>query len=515
MRQDPPFDMAYITATHLLERVQPKTLVVNDPAEVRNAPEKMFVNEFADLMPPTLITRELAEIKAFREQHGDVVMKPLYGHGGEAVFRVTREDINFGSFYDLFAKTFREPWVTQKYLAAVKDGDKRIILVDGEFAGAINRIPAADDLRSNMVRGGIAKATELTAREREICERLKPALKERKLLFAGIDVIGGLLTEINVTSPTGISAVKKFGGPDIAALIWDAIERKRQTARVSTRRNPARNVTAPFAGAAIFLLWLMTQNAHADGECRFAPQRPVTLKTMGPCEFDLGLMSFAGDAAQQAACLTTKVLKFGQLATRAELPANFAKRVGRSIELPKREAVAALLQDFGLEQEFGSKLSEPVANADDNDPLAPSVTYFVMHDTSSPNYARGEFPPDIDHDPSINDLRRYMCSNKIEVAHVFINRGGEVFFAHDFSVPWRATKFEMATNFASALKGLFVHVELIQPRRSEPRHGWRNDFQAPTPGFQRRAIRAAGARLHRRERPRRPLADPRLSRGDR
>jgi glutathione synthase len=229
MRQDPPFDLAYITATHLLERVQPRTLVVNDPAEVRNAPEKMFVNEFADLMPPTLITRDLAEIKGFRAEHGDVVMKPLYGNGGEAVFRVTREDINFGSLYDLFAKTFREPWVTQKYLAAVKEGDKRIILVDGEFAGAVNRVPAADDLRSNMVRGGVAKATELTAREREICERLKPELKKRKLLFAGIDVIGGLLTEINVTSPTGIRAVKKLGGPDIAALIWDAIERKRQT----------------------------------------------------------------------------------------------------------------------------------------------------------------------------------------------------------------------------------------------------------------------------------------------
>ncbi|HXM31907.1 MAG TPA: glutathione synthase [Xanthobacteraceae bacterium] len=229
MRQDPPFDLAYITATHLLERVQPKTLVVNDPAEVRNAPEKMFVNEFADLMPPTLITRDLAEIKGFRAEHGDVVMKPLYGNGGEAVFRVTHEDINFGSLYDLFAKTFREPWVTQKYLAAVKEGDKRIILVDGEFAGAVNRVPAADDLRSNMVRGGIAKATELTTREREICERLKPELKKRKLLFAGIDVIGGLLTEINVTSPTGIRAVKKLGGPDIAALIWDAIERKRQT----------------------------------------------------------------------------------------------------------------------------------------------------------------------------------------------------------------------------------------------------------------------------------------------
>lgn len=229
MRQDPPFDLAYVTATHLLERVQPKALVVNDPAEVRNAPEKMFVNEFADLMPPTLITRDLAEIKGFRADHGDVVMKPLYGNGGEAVFRVASEDINFGSLYDLFAKTFREPWVTQKYLAAVKEGDKRIILVDGEFAGAVNRVPADDDLRSNMVRGGVAKATELTAREREICERLKPELKKRKLLFAGIDVIGGLLTEINVTSPTGIRAVKKLGGPDIAVLIWDAIERKRQT----------------------------------------------------------------------------------------------------------------------------------------------------------------------------------------------------------------------------------------------------------------------------------------------
>ena len=229
MRQDPPFDMAYITATHLLERLPPKTLVVNDPAEVRNAPEKMFVNAFADLMPPTLITRDLAEINAFREQHGDVVMKPLYGNGGEAVFRIARQDINFGSLYDLFAKTFREPWVTQKYLAAVKEGDKRIILVDGEFAGAVNRVPAADDLRSNMARGGVAKATELTAREREICERLAPALKKHKLLFAGIDVIDGFLTEINVTSPTGIRAVKKLGGPDVAALIWDAIERKRQT----------------------------------------------------------------------------------------------------------------------------------------------------------------------------------------------------------------------------------------------------------------------------------------------
>jgi glutathione synthase len=229
MRQDPPFDMNYITATHLLERVHPKTLVVNDPAEVRNAPEKMFVNDFADLMPPTLITRDQTEIKAFREQHGDVVMKPLYGKGGEAVIRVAKEDLNFGSLYGLFAATFREPWVVQKFLPQVKNGDKRIILVDGEFAGAINRVPAADDLRANMVLGGAAKATELTIREREICKRLAPELKKRGLLFAGIDVIDGFLTEINVTSPTGIRAVKNVGGPDIAGLLWDAIEQKRQT----------------------------------------------------------------------------------------------------------------------------------------------------------------------------------------------------------------------------------------------------------------------------------------------
>ncbi len=168
LRQDPPFDLAYITSTHLLERVHPGTLVVNDPAQVRNAPEKMFVMEFPDLMPPTLITRDLAEIKAFRAEHGDIVMKPLYGKGGEAVFRLAREDLNFGSLYDLFAVTFREQWVVQKFLPAVKDGDKRIILVDGEFAGAVNRVPAPDDLRSNMVRGGTPKETDLTAREREI-----------------------------------------------------------------------------------------------------------------------------------------------------------------------------------------------------------------------------------------------------------------------------------------------------------------------------------------------------------
>jgi glutathione synthase len=227
LRQDPPFDLAYITTTHLLERVQPKTLVVNDPGEVRNAPEKILVMNFPDLMPPTLITRDLAEIKAFRAEHGDIVMKPLYGHGGGAVFRLTREDLNFGSLYDMFANTFREAWVIQKFLPNVKHGDKRIILVDGEFAGAVNRVPAADDLRSNMVRGGAAKATELTPREREICERLGPALRERGLLFVGIDVIDDVLTEINVTSPTGIRAVRNLGGPDIAAMIWDKIEAQR------------------------------------------------------------------------------------------------------------------------------------------------------------------------------------------------------------------------------------------------------------------------------------------------
>jgi glutathione synthase len=227
LRQDPPFDLAYITTTHLLERIHPKTLVVNDPRSVRNAPEKMYVMEFSDLMPPTLITRDLAEIKAFRAEHGDIVMKPLYGRGGEAVFRLAPQDLNFGSLYDLFAVTFREAWVVQKFLPAVKHGDKRIILVDGEFAGAVNRVPAPDDLRSNMVRGGTPKDTDLTPREREICARLAKPLRERGLIFVGIDVIDGFLTEINVTSPTGIRAIKNLGGPDVAAMIWNVIEKKR------------------------------------------------------------------------------------------------------------------------------------------------------------------------------------------------------------------------------------------------------------------------------------------------
>jgi glutathione synthase len=227
LRQDPPFDLAYITSTHLLERIHPKTLVVNDPASVRNAPEKILVMDFADLMPPTLISRDLDEINSFRDEHGAVVMKPLHGYGGAAVFRILPQDMNFGSLFDMFSVTFREPWVIQRFLPEVKHGDKRIILVDGEFAGAVNRVPAADDLRSNMVRGGAARATELSPREREICTRLGPALRQRGLLFVGIDVIDGFLTEINVTSPTGIRAVARLGGPDIAAKIWDAIEARR------------------------------------------------------------------------------------------------------------------------------------------------------------------------------------------------------------------------------------------------------------------------------------------------
>lgn len=228
LRQDPPFDLAYITSTHLLERIHPETLVVNDPTSVRNAPEKLFVLDFPELMPPTLISRNLDEINAFRAEHGAVVMKPLHGHGGAAVFRILPQDMNFGSLYDMFAVTFREPWVIQRFLPEVKKGDKRIILVDGEFAGAVNRVPAADDLRSNMVRGGAARATDLTPREREICETIGPALRQRGLLFVGIDVIDDHLTEINVTSPTGIRAIAKLGGADIAALIWDKIEAKRR-----------------------------------------------------------------------------------------------------------------------------------------------------------------------------------------------------------------------------------------------------------------------------------------------
>ena len=226
LRQDPPFDMAYVSSTHLLERIQSETLVVNDPANVRNAPEKIFVMEFRDLMPETLITRDRSEIETFRKEFGNIVMKPLYGNGGEAVFMVAKDDINFGSLYDLFVSLYREPWVVQRFIPEVEKGDKRIVLIDGEFAGAVNRIPNEGDLRSNMVRGAAAIATKLSDRELEICERLREPLKTRGLMFAGIDVINGCLTEINVTSPTGIRIIKELGGPDIAALIWDSIEFK-------------------------------------------------------------------------------------------------------------------------------------------------------------------------------------------------------------------------------------------------------------------------------------------------
>jgi glutathione synthase len=226
LRQDPPFDMSYITTTHLLERIHPKTLVVNDPTHVRNAPEKVFVLDYLDLMPPTLVTRRLEDVRAFRAEHKDIILKPLYGNGGASVFRIGEGDTNLNSLVELFQTVFREPFMVQQYRPEVRAGDKRIILVDGEVAGAINRVPAADETRSNMHVGGVATATELTARDLEICARLGPELKRRGLLFTGIDVIGPYLTEINVTSPTGIRQVKAFGGADIAALIWDVIEGK-------------------------------------------------------------------------------------------------------------------------------------------------------------------------------------------------------------------------------------------------------------------------------------------------
>ncbi len=226
LRQDPPFDMAYVTTTHLLERIHPKTLVVNDPAHVRNAPEKVFVLDFLDLMPPTLVTRNLEDVKAFRAQHKDIIIKPIYGNGGSAVFRLGPDDTNLNSLVELFQTVFREPFMVQQYRPEVRAGDKRIILVDGEVAGAVNRVPSVEETRSNLHVGGVAAATDLTARDLEICARLGPELKRRGLLFTGIDVIGPYLTEINVTSPTGIRHVKDFGGADIAALIWDAIEQK-------------------------------------------------------------------------------------------------------------------------------------------------------------------------------------------------------------------------------------------------------------------------------------------------
>jgi glutathione synthase len=226
LRQDPPFDMAYITTTHLLERIHPDTLVVNDPAHVRNAPEKLFVLEFPELMPPTLIARDPEEIRSFRKEYGDIIIKPLYGNGGAGVFRLTEGDQNLGALLEIFATAFREPYVVQRYLPEVRKGDKRIILIDGDLAGAINRVPAEGEARSNLHIGGRPEPTELTKRERLICETIGPELKRRGFVFVGIDVIGDYLTEINVTSPTGIREVKRFGGPDIAALFWDAVEDK-------------------------------------------------------------------------------------------------------------------------------------------------------------------------------------------------------------------------------------------------------------------------------------------------
>jgi glutathione synthase len=228
MRQDPPFDMAYISATHILERIHPKTLVVNNPREVRNAPEKLFVTEFQDFIPPTLITSDRLEIREFRERHKEIILKPLYGNGGTGVFRIGPGDENLGSLLEMFTQFYREPVIVQRYLPDVRRGDKRIILVDGEFAGAINRVPAAGEARSNMHVGGRPEKTELTARERDICAAIGPELKRRGLIFTGIDVIGDYMTEINVTSPTGIQEVKRFGGNDIAKQIWDVVESRRK-----------------------------------------------------------------------------------------------------------------------------------------------------------------------------------------------------------------------------------------------------------------------------------------------
>lgn len=224
LRQDPPFDLAYITTTHLLERIHPTTLVVNDPGSVRDAPEKIFVTRFADLMPPTLISRDWEVIRAFRKDQGDIIIKPLYGNGGAGVFRLTEGDQNLSSLLEIFETTYREPFVVQRYLPEVREGDKRIILVEGEPVGAVNRVPAANEVRSNMHVGGRPEPAELSPRDREICSRIGPDLKAIGMVLVGIDVIGGLLTEINVTSPTGIREIARFGGADIAALTWDAIE---------------------------------------------------------------------------------------------------------------------------------------------------------------------------------------------------------------------------------------------------------------------------------------------------
>ena len=228
MRQDPPFDMAYVAATHLLEHIHPATLVVNDPAHVRNAPEKLFVTRFGELMPPTLITADAGEIHDFRERHEDIVIKPLFGNGGAGVFHVAPGDENLNALIEMFAAFHREPVMAQKYLPAIREGDKRIILVEGEAAGGVTRVPREGEARANLHVGARPEKTAITAREREICETIGPSLRENGLVFVGIDVIGGFLTEINVTSPTGIQEIDRFDGINISGRIWDAIEERRR-----------------------------------------------------------------------------------------------------------------------------------------------------------------------------------------------------------------------------------------------------------------------------------------------
>jgi glutathione synthase len=226
MRQDPPFDMSYITATHLLEHVQPKVLVVNDPAQVRNAPEKLFVTRFPDLMPPTLITSDRDEILAFRAEHEDIIVKPLFGNGGAGVFHLKPGDENLGSLLELFTQLYREPVIVQRYLPEIRQGDKRIILIDGEPVGAVSRLPKEGEARANFHAGGSAQRTTLTAREREICAAIGPVLRDNGMIFVGIDVIGDWLTEINVTSPTGIQEINRLDDVRLEETLWDAIERR-------------------------------------------------------------------------------------------------------------------------------------------------------------------------------------------------------------------------------------------------------------------------------------------------
>ena len=224
MRQDPPFDLAYITASHLLERIHPEVLVVNDPAHVRNAPEKLYVTHFAEFMPPTLISSDRSEIRRFRQEHKDIILKPLFGNGGADVFRITERDENLNALLEMFTRLYREPIMVQAYLPEIRKGDKRIILVDGEPVGAVNRIPPEGDSRANLHVGGRAERATLTERDRQVCRAIGPALRERGQIFVGIDMIGDYLTEINVTSPTGIQEIDRLDGVSLEAQVWDAIE---------------------------------------------------------------------------------------------------------------------------------------------------------------------------------------------------------------------------------------------------------------------------------------------------